>query len=146
MKIYVDELPKSCYDCELCGKLKPPAKRPEVECMHCNLMKKLDTVSEFCPLQQAEFNAESYCVLGDKKMTYKELYFNSMEVGKKQFKELQAYKKAWKELREFVKKEMQDDSKMAEKGDNDGYRYLEADEYIFGKMAELEPKTEGKDD
>lgn len=60
MKIYVDEIPKSCYECEFCGKLKPPAKQPEIECMHCNLMKKLNIVSEFCPLHStAELETET---------------------------------------------------------------------------------------
>ncbi len=62
MKIYVEELPKSCAECEFSWKLKPPTKRPEVECMHCNLMKKLDKVSEFCPLQSLADHGEKLSV------------------------------------------------------------------------------------
>lgn len=50
MKVYVDEMPKNCTECEFCGRLKSPAMQPEIECLQCNLMKKLDTVSKFCPL------------------------------------------------------------------------------------------------
>lgn len=54
MKIYVDEMPKSCAECEFCGKLKPPAMQPDIECMHCNLMKKLNAISDFCPLKSLQ--------------------------------------------------------------------------------------------
>lgn len=54
MKIYVDEMPKNCIECEFCGRLKPPAKQPEIECLQCNLVKKLDTVSKFCPLNSMQ--------------------------------------------------------------------------------------------
>lgn len=100
MKIYVDELPKSCSECEFCGKLKPPAKRPEVECMHCNMMKKMDKVSEHCPL--VEFDRQECCILGDKRMSYKELYFNSIEESKKQFKGNRILKTRWENLKNFI--------------------------------------------
>lgn len=51
IKVYVNRLPDNCYECKFCGKFKAPADRPEIECMHCNLMKKLDTRSELCPLK-----------------------------------------------------------------------------------------------
>ena len=101
MKIYVDELPKSCAECEFCGRLKPPAKRPEVECMHCNMMKKMDRVSEHCHL--VEFDRQECCVLGDKRMSYRELYFNCIEQNKQHFKELQALKERWEKLKEFIR-------------------------------------------
>lgn len=100
MKIYVDKLPKSCTECDFCGRLKPPAKRPEVECMHCNMMKKMDKVSEHCPL--VEFDRQECCILGDKRMSYAELYLNSIEQSKKQFKELQTLKERWDKLKDFI--------------------------------------------
>ena len=51
MKVYVDELPKNCAECELCGRFKPPVERPEIECMHCNMAKTFNSISPFCPLK-----------------------------------------------------------------------------------------------
>lgn len=51
MKVYVDELPKNCAECKFCGRLKPPAERPEIECMHCNMAKTFNSISPFCPLE-----------------------------------------------------------------------------------------------
>lgn len=74
MKIYVDELPKNCAECKFCGRLKPPAERPEIECMHCNMAKTFNSISPFCPLQflaghdkkvRAEVVAEIRDIAGD---------------------------------------------------------------------------------
>lgn len=56
MKVYVDKLPKNCAECKFCGRLKPPAERPEIECMHCNMAKTFNSISPFCPLQSLADN------------------------------------------------------------------------------------------
>lgn len=119
MKIFVDEMPKCCYDCLFYG---TDCERYPCYCLLSNVEvgDSNEKVSEkkhsTCPLHSTtEFKAEP-----------------------------KVLKERWKKLKDFVKKEIVADNRMIEIGDKDGYRYLEADENIIGEMQKLE--QEGRDE
>ena len=119
MKVYVDELPKSCAECEFCGRLKPPAERPEIECMHCNMAKTFNSISPFCPLQSLADH--------DKKVRAEVVAEN------------QALKERWEKLKEFIKEHLQYDKEELSTEKNLPNRfYITAEEMILEKMQELE--------
>lgn len=105
MKIYVDEMPENCYECSLCGRFKPPAQQPDIECAKCNLAKQFKTRSEFC-------------ILNDLRIHDKQVRADERKKVCKQIREF-AYD-CFKEFGCFDETDLEHILDEIEKGENDG--------------------------